>query len=91
MRPTWLAWMLTVVLATTTTAAPPAPPTKGTELSKDAVHGESTVATGEGSDFTIFNDIKVPPMTEIEGANFADTIKSGYWYAKKDLFIIMRN
>lgn len=78
MRPVLLAWALTAAL-TSAFAAPPGNQRKGSDLAKDAVSGETPAEGGEAVQHTIFNDIKVPPMKEIEGAQFADTIKQGYW------------
>jgi hypothetical protein len=33
----------------------------------------------EGVEYTVFNDIKVPPMKDIEGEQFNETIRDGYW------------
>ena len=49
-------------------------------LAGEAVTGETTAENGEAVDYTIFNGLKVPPMTEIEGDKFAETVKDGYWY-----------
>jgi len=78
MRPALLAWALTAAL-TSAFAAPPGNDRKGSDLSKDATSGGSPLDDGEGAQYTVFNDIKVPPMKEIEGPEFADTIKDGYW------------
>jgi len=78
MRPALLAWAVIASLFSTTIAAPPGPE-KAAVLAQDAVQGETPANTAEAVDYTIFNGIKVPPMTEIEGDNFAETIKDGYW------------
>lgn len=78
MRPVLLAWVLTAAL-TSAFAAPPGNDRKGSNLSKDATSGGAPLDDGEGAQYTIFNDIKVPPMKEIEGSEFANTIKDGYW------------
>ena len=49
-------------------------------LAEEAVTGETPVEDGEAVDYTIFNDLKVPPMIEIDGDKFAETVKDGYWY-----------
>lgn len=79
MRPALLAWALAAVF-TTSFAAPPGSP-KGNVLSDDAVSGETPAEGGEAIDYTVFNGIKVPPMAEIEGGKFEETVKDGYWYA----------
>jgi protein disulfide-isomerase len=77
MRPALLAWALAAVFSTSI-AAPPGKE-KGTVLSNDAVSGETGAEGGEAVDYTVFNGIKVPPMLELEGSKFAETIKDGYW------------
>lgn len=48
-------------------------------LAEDAVQGETPADTGEAADYTIFNDVRVPPMLDIEGDKFDETVKDGYW------------
>lgn len=31
---------------------------------------------------TIFNGVEVPPLPEIDGSVFTNTVKSGYWFVK---------
>ncbi|KIW17202.1 protein disulfide-isomerase domain [Exophiala spinifera] len=81
MRPALLAWALAAVF-TTSFAAPPGSPKPGNVLSDDAVSGETPAEGGEAVEYTVFNGIKVPPMVEIEGSKFAETIKDGYWWVK---------
>ena len=52
-------------------------------LSEEAVTGEKPAGDGEAVDYTVFNGLKVPPMIDIEGDKFAETVKEGYWYADK--------
>jgi hypothetical protein len=79
MKPALWAWALASVF-TTVFAAPPGPePRKGAVLSDDAVTGQTPAEGGEAVDYTVFDGIQVPPMKEIEGDKFAQTIKSGYW------------
>lgn len=77
MRPIPLVWAL-VATVTSAIAAPPGD-RRGSDLSKDAVSGETPAEGGEAVQYTLFNDIQVPPMKEIEGPEFASTIKEGYW------------
>ena len=35
--------------------------------------------SGDGPEYTIFNNIKVPFMTDIEGSKFNETIQDGWW------------
>ncbi len=79
MRPALLAWALAAVFSTSF-AAQPGKELKGdTVLAKDAVSGETAAEGGEAVDYTVFNGIKVPPMVEIDGSKFDETIKEGYW------------
>lgn len=77
MRPALLAWALAAIFSTST-ALPPWQK-EANVLSKDAVSGETQADGGEAVAYTTFNGIKVPPMVEIEGPNFEETIKDGYW------------
>lgn len=77
MRPTWLAWALTL----TTAVAEAAPPgdRQAAAIAPEAVQGESSAGPGEGVDYTLFNGIKVPPIKELTLENYESTIKEGYW------------
>ena len=77
MRPALLAWALAAI-CTTSTALPPWQK-EAKELSEDAVAGETPAEGGEAVTYTTFNGIQVPPMVEIEGVKFEETIKDGYW------------
>jgi hypothetical protein len=76
MKPALLAWAIAALSAVPSLAAPPG---KDGRTSKDAVEGETPASGGEGAEYTLFNGIKVPPMKDIEGDKFAETIKEGYW------------
>jgi protein disulfide-isomerase len=71
MRPALLAWALAALYAVLILSAPP-----GKAGAKEAVEGETSDGEAE---YTTFNGIKVPPMKDIGGDNFAETIKEGYW------------
>lgn len=75
MRPALLVWALAAL--TTTSFAVPAG--KDNVLAKGAVEGETPAEGGEAIEYTVFNGIKVPPMIEIEGDKFKETIADGYW------------
>ncbi len=47
----------------------------------DKMTDSAAAAAGsdEGDEHTVFNDIKVPQMKDIEGELFNETIKDGYW------------
>ncbi|KAJ9609544.1 hypothetical protein H2200_005871 [Cladophialophora chaetospira] len=80
MRPALLAWAA-AAFCSTAIAAPPGSK-DAVVLSDDVVNGETPAQGGEAVDHTLFNDIKVPPMKEIQGDEFAETIKDGYWWVK---------
>jgi hypothetical protein len=74
-----VGWLLTLCVAPVFAV----PPTRegGTAIpSEERVVGEALANDGEAVDYTIFNGLKVPPMVEIEGDKFAETVKDGYWY-----------
>ena len=73
MRVALLTWAL-AALSVATAAAPPGSP-KGTTDNK----AETPATGGDAVEDTIFNGITVPPLKEIEGDKFAETIKEGYW------------
>lgn len=78
MRPTWLAWALTLTTAVAE-AAPPGDRQAAAAIAPEAVQGESSAGQGEGVDYTVFNGIKVPPIKELTMDNYEATIKEGYW------------
>lgn len=75
MRLGLVAWAIAAICAVSAQAAPPGK----AKVAQDAVDGEAPGAEGKGGQDTLFNDIKVPPMKEIEGDEFTETIKEGYW------------
>ena len=79
MRSALLGWALAALATYSVSAAPPANRNGDAVIAQDAVEGETPAAGGEGAEYTLFNDIRVPPMKEIEGNDFAEAIKEGYW------------
>ncbi|KAK5074977.1 hypothetical protein LTR64_001182 [Lithohypha guttulata] len=79
MRPFLLAWAMTSLALVSANDFEPA---KAELLAEEAVKGDTPANTKEAVDYTIFNDIKVPPMKDIKGEEFAETIKDGYWWVK---------
>lgn len=78
-----MAWWLVALCTTPIFAAPPGQlENDAVVLANEAMHGETAVDDGEAVDYTIFDGVKVPPMVEIEGDKFAETVKEGYWYAR---------
>jgi len=78
MRPALLAWALSA-LTLVSARSKEFEPAKAELLAEEAVQGETPANTKEAVEYTVFNGIKVPPMKEIKGEEFADTIKDGYW------------
>lgn len=76
MRPALLAWVFAGLVLV---SAKDFEPAKAEILAEEAVQGDTPADTKEAVDYTIFNDIKVPPMKDIKGEEFAETIKDGYW------------
>lgn len=79
MRPALLVRALAIFATSTVSAAPPGSKVGDAAIARDAVEGTTPVEGGDGVIYTTFNGIKVPPMKEIEGEEFAETIKDGYW------------
>ncbi len=52
-------------------------------LGSNEVPGEiSEGVVADGPEPTIFNGIQVPPLPDIEGEKFNETVKEGYWFVK---------
>jgi len=68
MRPSLLIWAVAALYSTSVFAA-----------EKNGERSEGSPSSSKADEYTVFNDIKVPPMIEIEGDKFGETIKSGYW------------
>jgi hypothetical protein len=79
MRPVWLAWALALAAGSLAEPAPPGD-RKDTKIAVDAVQGESSAASGEGVEYTLFNGQQVPPIEELTMANFETSVKNGNWY-----------
>ena len=80
-----LVWVLFSALSGSILAAPPTEE-KNAEVvfengDKVADSAAAAAAAGEdeGVEYTVFNDIKVPSMKDIEGEKFNETVKDGYW------------
>ena len=71
-----LAWALASLALVSAKEVEPA---KAKLLAEEAVEGDTPADTKEAVEYTVFNGIKVPPMKDIKGEEFADTIKEGYW------------
>ena len=69
-----LTWALAAVYVIPGFAAPP-----GNEKTVKEAGLNSATGTEDVVQYTTFNGMKVPPMKEIEGDKFAETIKEGYW------------
>ena len=69
MRLILLTWAFAALLARCAGEAP---------FEDEAPITKSTAST-EDDEFSIFNGIEVPAMTEIEGSKFNETIQDGWW------------
>ena len=79
MRPALLGWALAGLALV---CAKDFEPAKAEILAEEAVNGETPAGTKEAVEYTTFNGIHVPPMPDITGDDFAETIKDGYWWVK---------
>ncbi|RMZ86443.1 hypothetical protein DV736_g6334, partial [Chaetothyriales sp. CBS 134916] len=77
MRPALLAWALAALSVVSAGPAPIAVP-----KADDAVPEDRPATAADTKDYTVFNDIKVPPLKEIEADEFDETIQEGYWWVK---------
>lgn len=76
MKPALLAWAFSALALV---SAKDAAAAKAEVLAEEAVKGDTPADTKEAIEYTLFNDIKVPPMNDIKGEEFGETIKNGYW------------
>lgn len=78
-----LAWAVLSSISRAVIAAPPAQEDTPQIISQNAdkVADSAAAAAGEdkGVGYTVFNDIKVPQMKDIDGGKFNETIKDGFW------------
>jgi hypothetical protein len=79
MRSQAVFWVLTALLTSAAIAAPPSREKGAAMLAEEAIQGETPAAATEEVKYTTFNDVKVPPMLEIEGEKFDEVVKDGYW------------
>ena len=90
-----LLWMLLSTFSGPIFAAPPSQEDTAEVVAQNAekMADSAAVAAGkdEGVEHTVFNDIKVPQMKDIEGEKFNETIKDGYWYVIKKRDLEIRN
>lgn len=77
MKPALLAWALS---ALTLASAKDFEPARAELLDEDGPQGDTPADTLEAVEYTVFNGIQVPPMKDIKGDEFGETIKDGYWY-----------
>ena len=70
---------LLLALCTRVIAADSEVPLGKTELAADTSTEE---LENDGPDPTIFNGQEVPPIPEIEGEKFNETVAEGYWFVK---------
>lgn len=78
-----LVWALFSSLSGPAFAAPSAqdsaPEIVAQNADKTADSAAAAAGEDEGLEYTLFNDIRVPQMKDIEGEQFNETIKDGYW------------
>ena len=92
MKFTILLWSVASLLAVPALAAPQVEQA-GSAISVEEALGKAepepagtkVTTTNENTedaedDYTTFNGMKVPPLKEIEGDQFDETVKEGYWY-----------
>jgi hypothetical protein len=73
-----LLWASLIASLSVSTATPPFEQDNSREISpEDADQGTSSEAAGPG--YTTFDGIKVPPMKDIDGEKFSETVQNGYW------------
>ncbi|CAG8183446.1 unnamed protein product [Penicillium nalgiovense] len=79
MKPSWLRWSLLSLLVAPALGTP-------SDASSDQESGDALVKRGgRGVDPdtpTTFNDIEVPPLTQLTPENFEEVTKDGYWMIK---------
>lgn len=78
MKPAWLAWVLAGLVLASARGEEANPE----ELVEETVGADTPAAAKEVVDYTVFNGMKVPPMKDIKGDEFAETIQNGYWWIK---------
>jgi protein disulfide-isomerase len=81
MRVTSLAGRLLALCAIPIIATPSTGEGATAVLAEEAVTAERPAGDDDAAAYTVFNGVKVPPMIDIEGDKFAETVKEGYWYA----------
>jgi hypothetical protein len=78
-----LVWALLSSFSRPICAAPPTQENTAEVVAQNADKTASLAAAAAGEDdgveYTVFNDVKVPQMKDIEGEKFNETIKDGYW------------
>lgn len=78
-----LVWVLLSSLLRPISAARPPQENSAKIVAQNADKTADSAAAAaeddEGAEYTTFNDIKVPQMKDIEGEQFNETIKDGYW------------
>jgi hypothetical protein len=78
-----LAWAVLSSISRAVIAAPPAQEDTPQIISQNADKVADSAAAVAGEDkgvgYTVFNDIKVPQMKDIDGGKFNETIKDGFW------------
>ena len=69
----WISLLLWLLTLNAVTASPESPDTK-------SPGAPSSQADDAGPKVTIFNGVEVPPLKELNGEQFQQEVKDGYWY-----------
>ena len=76
-------WALLSLLSTSGLAVPHTQDSTAEIVPQNADTTANSAAAAAGGveavEYTVFNDIKVPTMKDIEGEQFNETIRDGYW------------
>jgi hypothetical protein len=78
-----VVWALLSLLSKPAFADRPTQDSTAKKVAQNADMMADSAAPAAGGDeeveYTVFNDIKVPQMKDIDGEQFNETIKDGYW------------
>lgn len=89
MRPSiWAGWLILALFQPSFGLSPP-DSSSDNRLSERSTTSEDAEDPDDGDDdapddppkATVFNGVTVPPMKELPGTGFEESIKDGYWYA----------
>lgn len=82
MRASTFLWSLLATAITPSLGLPSQDATKGVnQMLERREEPKDKVKTTDSSS-TVFNGVQVPSIKEIQGTDFEESIKEGYWYAR---------